>query len=293
MWLDKIKETAIAMLWLPIEESEFSPLIVNHPFIESGMIGYQGEMKNILEDETAKKDILMRYQAMLQNAKSLDTIFLLIRKPYRFVFLKFIEGYLDLDGFSQWLGYVWRDSENPSQDVNVSLQEAVNDDDRNDSHDSARHQNIEGVAVRRDRGAHTDRNREFLICVEHDQRPEQVVPAVHAGENGHGTECGNHIRDHNSKEYPIVRAAVNTGRFQQFLWQSQYILPEEKDHERRDQIRQDNTEIGVRQVQLDQHLVQRKQQDLERDHHQDQDQGKDRVPPLEPVHGQTIPDHGR
>ena len=125
MWLDKIKETAIAMLWLPIEESEFSPLIVNHPFIESGMIGYQGEMKNILEDETAKKDILMRYQEMLQNAKSLDTIFLLIRKPYRFVFLKFIEGYLDLDEFSQWLGYVWTDSENPSQDVNVSLQEAV------------------------------------------------------------------------------------------------------------------------------------------------------------------------
>ena len=125
MDLKQIKETAIAMLWLPIGENEFSPMIVDHPFLESGMVPYQGELRNIFEDDDAMQDVLKNYLEMIQDAKDLETIFLLLRKPYYFVFLKFIEDNLTRQEFSYFLGYVWTESENPNQDVNVSVEEAT------------------------------------------------------------------------------------------------------------------------------------------------------------------------
>jgi len=125
MDLKQIKETAIAMLWLPIGENEFSPMIVDHPFLESGMVPYQGELRNVFEDDDAMQDVLKNYLEMIQDAKDLETIFLLLRKPYYFVFLKFIEDNLTRQEFSYFLGYVWTESENPNQDVNVSVEEAT------------------------------------------------------------------------------------------------------------------------------------------------------------------------
>ena len=113
------------MLWLPIGENEFSPMIVDHPFLESGMVPYQGELRNIFEDDDAMQDVLKNYLEMIQDAKDLETIFLLLRKPYYFVFLKFIEDNLTRQEFSYFLGHVWTESENPNQDVNVSVEEAT------------------------------------------------------------------------------------------------------------------------------------------------------------------------
>lgn len=48
-----------------------------------------------------------------------------MNKPYRLAFLKYIFPYLTKKTFSELFGEIWVESENPNDDINVSLRELV------------------------------------------------------------------------------------------------------------------------------------------------------------------------
>lgn len=112
---------------LDIETTSFSPVIVKHPFTDSGVVGFSGDKKpeNILENHNA----LLRWQKavnkQINESDSANRIFLLLTKPYRLVFLKYAEPYLSKKDFSQILSDVWIQTEAPHSDPNFSTDDFV------------------------------------------------------------------------------------------------------------------------------------------------------------------------
>ena len=125
--MDYAKMIALELLHMPVQESSFSPIAVDHPVFESGILmnPKTGETANILEDKESLKDINKKLEERIEQASSYEELFLLIRKSYRFTYFKFISEELNEKDFARFLSYVWTISENPNQDVNVSREEAV------------------------------------------------------------------------------------------------------------------------------------------------------------------------
>lgn len=129
--LNAVKGVARSFLYLPIKETEVSPIVVQHPFYENGFMLLPGgispqapeipkllDLINSPEDvETANKIVLER----IQNARSAFNLMLLLRTAYRLTFLKFTKQYLCREEFSRMLADAWTQTENPNQDMNVSL----------------------------------------------------------------------------------------------------------------------------------------------------------------------------
>lgn len=89
--LENIKSVAKAFLYIDVEETEVSPIIVQHPIFENGIQAlqqpdYSTKLINILEDkkglEALKKEILNR----IDDAKNVWEVYMIIRKSYRLTF---------------------------------------------------------------------------------------------------------------------------------------------------------------------------------------------------------------
>ena len=117
-----IKGLAQTFLMTDIKTTPFSPVIVTHPFTDTGFIYFKGDSKpkNLLEN----KDTLLRWhnevKKQISESNSADRIFLLLTKPYRLVFLKYAEPYLTQKDFSRILADVWIQTEAPHNDPNFS-----------------------------------------------------------------------------------------------------------------------------------------------------------------------------
>lgn len=112
---------------IDIETTAYSPIIVTHPFTDSGIVGFSGSdmPENIMENH----DALLRWQKQIKKqineSDSADRIFLLLTKPYRLVFLKYAEPYLSQKDYSQILCDVWIQTEAPHSDPNFSTSDLV------------------------------------------------------------------------------------------------------------------------------------------------------------------------
>lgn len=124
--LKAIQDIAISFLYQEVEETQFSPIVVIHPVFESG-IAYSPRtrsMVNILEDKEGLSDILDYYSNRIIKAGDISNIYTLIRDSYKLTFFKFISNYLSAKDYAEYLADAWTISENPNQDVNVSLSQA-------------------------------------------------------------------------------------------------------------------------------------------------------------------------
>lgn len=123
--LKLVKSTALAFLYLPVEETDFSPIVVMHPIFENGFVGIKehGEFKmiNILESEDNLERARKQWRVNIENAKDTFQVYAFVRKSYRLTFLKYIEKYLSEKDFTELLADAWVSSENPNQDVNVNI----------------------------------------------------------------------------------------------------------------------------------------------------------------------------
>lgn len=122
--LNTIKDIAISFLCLPVGETPLSPLIVDHPIFETGVIGLKinGEIQNInIMTEDGFELAIKEYRKLINSCEKLIQIYLFIRKSYKLTFLKFIKQFLSLKDFSNLLSEAWVTSENPNQDKNCSL----------------------------------------------------------------------------------------------------------------------------------------------------------------------------
>lgn len=123
--LDMIKEVARAFLYMDIEETQYSPVVILHPIFESAFYaipeGRQYEIHNILEDEYALQKARHVAKGLIDRAKSAVDVYRIIRKSYKLTFIKYTKEYMCIKTFSELFEDAWVSSENPNQDENVPV----------------------------------------------------------------------------------------------------------------------------------------------------------------------------
>lgn len=123
--MNEIKKLAKLFLMLDIQETEFSPLVVKHPFTDSGMVAYPNEDGGIaMGDITKEPEILELWQQeilrQIRKAETPHEISFMITKSYSLAFLKYAAPYLSLKDLSQILADIWVRTEAPNSDPNMS-----------------------------------------------------------------------------------------------------------------------------------------------------------------------------
>lgn len=133
--LAAVKQKAKTFLYLSVEETEFSPVVVQHPIFESGYFAIptkektsEGIIPGILDivhspDDLAKARAFVKDK--IESAETIMQVYLIIRAPYHLVFLKYIKDYITREDFSELLADAWTSTEDPNNDVNVTLSVAT------------------------------------------------------------------------------------------------------------------------------------------------------------------------
>lgn len=128
--LNQVKDLAKNFLMLDIAETKMSPLIVKHPFTDTGVIAFRKDdgsigQANLLEDQTQLQKWRRQMARQIDRSESAFHIHLMVTKPYRLTFLKYAQQYLSNKDFSEMLNDAWVRSENPNSDPNVSQKELL------------------------------------------------------------------------------------------------------------------------------------------------------------------------
>lgn len=127
--LDQVKAVAIALLLTDIHKTEYSPVIVQHPFTSSGIVPLRknGQMQivDITQDEDALKQWQDTLTKMINLANKPFDIYMMVNKPYALTFLKYASPYLTTAELGMILSSAWMRSENPNMDWNVSQSKLV------------------------------------------------------------------------------------------------------------------------------------------------------------------------
>ena len=122
--LQRVKTLTKALLHMEPEMTEFSPMIVHHPFTNSGIVGLQDEqgnlrIGNILESTEDKMQWQKQMEKIIDGTSNVFSLYHLIEKPYVLAFLKFAAPHLSKADFSTILADAWIRSEQPNHDPNL------------------------------------------------------------------------------------------------------------------------------------------------------------------------------
>jgi len=128
--LQGVKSVAHMLLNLDIELTKFSPMIVSHPFTNSGISGIVGEdggfqMADLVNNPTDLQKWRQQVGKQIDSADSAYGIFTLVNKPYTLAFLKFSQPYLSEQDFGQILSSAWILNESPNNDANMTRRELL------------------------------------------------------------------------------------------------------------------------------------------------------------------------
>ncbi len=101
--IEKIRQVAISLLEVvPITPSEDIPLICCHPFTQSTTIlSRNGTFISLLNQDIYDEWITEIKEII--NESNLNSIFSMITKPYRLVFIKYAKDYMTKATFSEYL----------------------------------------------------------------------------------------------------------------------------------------------------------------------------------------------
>ena len=122
--LQRVKTLTKALLYMEPEMTEFSPMIVHHPFTNSGVVGLQDEkgnlrIGNIVENREDRKQWQKQMEKIIDGTSNVFSLYHLIEKPYVLAFLKFAAPHLSKADFSTILADAWIRSEQPNHDPNL------------------------------------------------------------------------------------------------------------------------------------------------------------------------------
>ena len=125
-----VKSVAHMLLNMDIQLTKFSPVIVSHPFTNSGISGIVGEdggfqMADLVNNPEDLKKWRQQVGKQIDNSDSAYGIFTLVNKPYTLAFLKFSQPYLSEQDFGQILSSAWILNESPNDDANMTQRELV------------------------------------------------------------------------------------------------------------------------------------------------------------------------
>lgn len=123
--MPKVKSTARMLLWTDVHKTEYSPMVVQHPFASSGFMLFPGDEFPI--DITKNAENLNRWReymsGLIDKADNAYQIFIMLNKTYGLTFLKYAKQYLSMKDLSEILADAWIQSENPNMDANVTKSE--------------------------------------------------------------------------------------------------------------------------------------------------------------------------
>ncbi len=126
-----VKSVAKMLLMTEVTKTDFSPMVVQHPFTNTGIIGIPSESGEPLEiiDITAGQKDLSRWRGILEkqidNASDPFQIYMMVNNPYGLTFLKYAEPYLSQEDFSHILGSAWVMCEAPHNDPNLEVSKLI------------------------------------------------------------------------------------------------------------------------------------------------------------------------
>ena len=127
--LDGVKFVAKQLVMIDIHLTEYSPIVVQHPFTSSGIAATPSKDGLRLLDITKSEEDLRTWQGymkgLIDNAKSAYEIYMMVNKPYGLTFLSLSEHHMSQEDFSQILGDAWIRSENPNLDKNFAKRNLV------------------------------------------------------------------------------------------------------------------------------------------------------------------------
>lgn len=120
-----LKRFAKVLLQLDIQKTPMSPLVVKHPFTDSGIVGIQAPdghlgIANLVENSKDLKTWREQTAGYIDQAETPYHVFMLITKPYMLGFLKYAKPYLSNEDFTRMLSDAWIRSESPNDDPNLS-----------------------------------------------------------------------------------------------------------------------------------------------------------------------------
>lgn len=127
--LNRVKWVAKQLVMIEPHLTEFSPVVVQHPFTSSGMVAIPSDEGIKHVDITKSPEELVSWQnymkAQIDEAKSAYHIYMMTNKPYSMTFLKFAKPHLSQKDFSEILADAWIYSENPNLDKNFKQKELL------------------------------------------------------------------------------------------------------------------------------------------------------------------------
>lgn len=127
--LNRVKWVAKQLVMIEPDLTEFSPVVVQHPFTSSGTVAIPSDEGIKHVDITKSPEELVSWQnymkAQIDEAKSAYHIYMMTNRPYSMTFLKFAKPHLSQKDFSEILADAWIRSENPNLDKNFKQKELL------------------------------------------------------------------------------------------------------------------------------------------------------------------------
>ena len=128
--LQKIKSLTHSLLYLDIELTKYSPLVVKHPFTDSGISGVRKEDGSlVIADLVNKPEDLSTWRkqvsTLVSESDSAFQIYMMITKSYALGFLKFARNSLSEKDFASILSDAWIRTETPNNDPNLSKKDLL------------------------------------------------------------------------------------------------------------------------------------------------------------------------
>lgn len=128
--LHSVKKIAKGLLNVSILETDYSPMIVSHPFTKCGIVTMLDGDDFCQADITNDKNALAKWKSFLSQqideSRDVYQIYYLLNDSYRLMFLNDISKSLSIEDFSSILGDAWVSSESANQDANVTKKELLN-----------------------------------------------------------------------------------------------------------------------------------------------------------------------
>ena len=126
----RVKLVAHTLLDVQIQETALSPVIVSHPFTNSGISALRNEdgspsMVDLINNSDDCTRWRRKVGEQIDSAENVHQIFVLLNPPYYLTFIKFAASDLSEKDLGQLLSIAWTQEECPNQDCNVSKRELV------------------------------------------------------------------------------------------------------------------------------------------------------------------------
>lgn len=110
--LEQVKLVAHALLDVEIQPTEFSSMIVSHPFTNTGVVFFPDEQGNFTQADLFNHPTDLdrwrkRVGEQIDKAKNVSQIFMLLNKPYYLTFIKYAAPCLSEKDLGQLLSDAW------------------------------------------------------------------------------------------------------------------------------------------------------------------------------------------